>query len=120
VKKLITIVVVGLILLIIAGYRYWQVFPYPMGGGQIQQSPNKQFRASASTLTDRYFFGGERRYYEFLIETDPRERLRRIVIEEPPEGLIQWRGNGTIVWAADSSAVTFTFGGTQLILNIKP
>jgi hypothetical protein len=119
-KKVVIIIVVAAILVLGAAYKFVQVLPYPIGGGQHRESPDKRFTAYASSLTDRYFFGGERRYYEFTIEAGPRQRVRRMVLDEPSEGMIGWRDEGTIQWAADSSSVTFTFKGTQLILNTKP
>jgi hypothetical protein len=119
-KKVIIIVALAVLLLAAAGYRFLQVLPYPMGGGQYKESPNKQFTAHASSLTDRSFFGGERRYYEFTIEAGPRQRVRRLVIDEPAEGMIGWRDEGTIQWAADGSTVTYSFRGTQLILTNTP
>jgi hypothetical protein len=119
-NKVIIFAVLTVLLLGAAGYRFLQVLPYPMGGGQYKESPNKQFTAHASSLTDRSFFGGERRYYEFTIEAGPRGSIRRLVIDEPPEGMIEWRDEGTIQWAADGSAVTYYFRGTQLILTSTP
>jgi hypothetical protein len=119
-KKVIIIVALAVLLLAAAGYRFLQVLPDPMGGGQYKESPNKQFTAHASSLTDRSFFGGERRYYEFTIEAGPRQRVRRLVIDEPAEGMIGWRDEGTIQWAADGSTVTYSFRGTQLILTNTP
>lgn len=116
---IISLILVALLLLT-AGYRAVQVLPYPMGGGQHKESPDKRFTARASSLTDRSFFGGKSHYYEFAIEADSGQRVRHLVIEGPQEGMIGWREQGTIQWAADSSAVTFTFGGTQLIMSIKP
>jgi hypothetical protein len=107
-------------LLLGAAYRFVQLLPYPFGGGQYRESPDKQFTAHANTLIDCHFFGGERRYYEFTIEAGPRQRVRRIEMTEPPEGMISWRHEGTIQWAADSSSVTYSFMGTQLILSTKP
>lgn len=120
-KKCIIILAVLFVLLLgAAGYRFVQVLPYPMGGGQYKESPDKRFTAHASSLTDRSFFGGERRYYEFSIEAGPRQRVRRLVIDEPPEGMIDWRDEGTIQWATDGSTVTYNFKGTQLILTNAP
>jgi hypothetical protein len=119
-KCIIIFLVLVAVLFLAAGYRFVQVLPYPMGGGQYKESPDKRFTAHASSLTDRSFFGGERRCYEFTIETGPRQRVRRLVIDEPPEGMIGWRDEGTIQWAADSSAVTYSFKGTQLILTNTP
>ena len=120
-KKCIIILAVLFVLLLgAAGYRFVQVLPYPMGGGQYKESPDKRFTEHASSLTDRSFFGGERRYYEFSIEAGPRQRVRRLVIDEPPEGMIDWRDEGTIQWATDGSTVTYNFKGTQLILTNAP
>ena len=119
-KIIILLLVLVALLFLAAGYRFMQVLPYPMGGGQHRESPDKRFTAHAASMTDRGFFGGERHYYEFTIEADSRQRVRRLVIDEPPEGMISWRGEGTIQWAADSSAVTYGFKGTQLILTNTP
>ena len=119
-KNIIIIVVSVTMLLLVVGYRIVHVFPYPMGGGQYRESPDKKFTATASSMTDRFFFGGERRYYEFEIEAGSRHQIRRIIIEEPPEGMIEWRDDGSIEWEADSSSVTYSFRGTKLILSVKP
>jgi hypothetical protein len=120
-KKIIIIIAVSLTMLVLAvGYRILHVFPYPMGGGQYRESPDKKFTASASSMIDRFFFGGERRYYEFEIAAGSRHEIRRIVIDEPPEGMIDWRDGGSIEWEADSSSVTYSFRGTKLILSVEP
>ena len=102
------------------GYRIVHVFPYPQGGGQYRESPDKKFTASASSMIDRFFFGGERQYYEFEVEAASGRQIRRIVIDEPPEGMIEWREEGSIEWAIDSSSVTYSFKGTRLVLIINP
>lgn len=122
-KKLAIIAVLAallLLLLVAAGSRFLEVFPYPMGEGQGKESPDKRFTANAFSFTDRFFWGGGRRYYQFTIEEGKRGDVRRMVIDEPPEGMIDWRYEGTIQWASDSSSVTYTFGDTQLIMQIKP
>ena len=115
-------VIISLVILIAlaAAYRFMQVLPYPQGGGRYRESPDKRFTAHAWNLTDCSFFGGERSYYEFRLESEPHVRVRRMVIDAPPEGMIQWRDEGTIEWAADSSSVTYSFKGTQLILSVTP
>ena len=119
-KNRIIIVVSVTMLLLVVGYRIVYIFPYPIGGGQYRESPDKKFTASASSMIDRFFFGGERRYYEFEIEAGSRHQIRRMVIDEPPEGMIEWREDGSIEWQADSSSVTYSFRGTKLILSVKP
>jgi hypothetical protein len=119
-KKIIVVVVLAVLLLLAAGYRLLQVLPYPMGGGMCKESPDKRFTAHASSLTDLHYFGGVRCYYEFTIESAQRQRIRCIVIDEPPDGMIGWREEGEIQWAADSSSVTYTFKGTRLIMSVTP
>lgn len=119
-KKSIVAIAFAAIVLLGAAYRFLQILPYPMGGGNSQESPDKRFTASASDMTDCGFFSGKRSYYEFTIETGSRQVIRRIVIPEPPEGMINWRGEGTIQWAADSSRVTYSFRGTTLVLDVGP
>ncbi len=116
------IISVGLVALLFFAvvYRFVQVLPYPQGGGRYQESPNKRFTAHASNLTDCSFFGGEKSYYEFTIESEPPLRVRRMTIDAPPEGIIEWRDEGTIQWASDSSSVTYNFKGTQLTLSVTP
>ena len=55
---------------------------------------------------------------QFAVENRARTRLRSIVIEVPREDLINWRREGLISWADDSSSVTFEFQQTSLTLLI--
>jgi hypothetical protein len=116
-----TITLVATLLLCAAAYRYWQVLPYPMGGGRQKASPDGRFTANASTLTDRFFFGGESTYYELTIEEGPHNAVvRRFVIDTPADEMISWRHEGTIQWAPDSSAASFAFGHSTLALSARP
>jgi hypothetical protein len=111
------LVVCGL-LVCAGGYRYLQIVPYPMGGGQFKVSPDERFTASADTMTENTFFGGTRDFYEFRLrrgDTLQGSVVRRIVISEPIE--FGWREEGEIEWAADSSHVTFSFRGTRLTID---
>lgn len=119
-KKIIIFAILSLLPVLAVAYRFFQLLPYPMGGGKYVESPDKRFTARASSLTDRDFFCGERRYYEFIIDLNPSQRIRRIVIPEPKEGMIGWRDEGTIQWATDGSSVTYTFKETQLTLKMTP
>ena len=64
----VTFVFLVIALPIAIGIRFVQVLPYPLGGGRVVSSPNKQYEAYASSLTDHSFFGGEKRYYEFIVK----------------------------------------------------
>jgi hypothetical protein len=117
-KNIILLTTAALLLLAVA-YRFLQILPYPMGGGRYDESPDKQYVADAYDLTDRYFLGGEKSYYEFTIKSSGGQRLRHVVLETPQETMISWRDEGAMQWTTNSSAVTFSFKGMQLILNVK-
>jgi hypothetical protein len=108
------------LLLVAAAYRAVQMIPYPMGAGRCKESPDKRFKAHASSMTDCEFFSGERHYYEFSIEAESRRTMRRLEMDAPAKKTIDWREEGTIEWATDSSTVTYSFKGTQLILTNTP
>lgn len=118
-KKTIVMLALLIMLVFAAGYRFVYVFPYPIGGGQYRESPDKKFTASASSMVDRFFFGGVRHYYKFEIEDASHRQIRRIVMDDPLEEMIEWREEGLIEWAIDSSSVTYSFNGTKLILLVN-
>ena len=90
----------------------------PMGCGRGAESPDKKFLAEASDLYSERFWGGTHNYYEFTITTAEGGRVHHIVMDEPPQGMIDWREDGLIQWASNSSSVTYTFKGAQLTLNV--
>jgi len=84
-----------------------------MGTGNEQASPNGRFVASASTLwRESPARGVEERWYEFCIirkETDQTVVKRRMDVGEHVP-VVHFRRGGMILWAPDSSEVTFTDG----------
>jgi len=104
---------------IVVAYRCVWIANSATGDGKFRESPDKQFTASAFSMTEPYFFGGQRRYHEFLVQGCASRQVRRVVIEEPPEGMVDWRHDGSITWSNDSSSVTYSFKGTQLKLETK-
>jgi hypothetical protein len=91
------------------------------GGGSGLESPDKKFLALASDLYNKKFWGGTHSYYEFTIQTAEGQRIQHLLMDEPPEGMISWRGEaGLIEWTADSSSVTYSFKGTKLTLRVTP
>jgi hypothetical protein len=88
-------------------YRYLQIWPYPMGGGRYEDSPNGLFTASASNLYDENFWGNSRNYYEFEVQDTNGTVLRSVQIPQPPNPVGFRGGNGRIMWAADSKSVSF-------------
>jgi len=90
----------------------------PTGGGRRAESLDKKFLAAASDLYSERFWGGTHNYYEFTIKTPEGGRVHHIVMDEPPQGMIDWREDGVIQWASNSSSVTYTFKGALLTLNV--
>lgn len=90
----------------------------PTGGGRDAASPDKKYLASASGLYSKKFWGGTHNYYEFTIKTIGGARVQHIVMDEPPQGMIDWREDGSIQWASNSASVIYTFKGANLILSV--
>jgi len=86
--------------------------------GRELKSPDERFTATATSTYGPRLSGGLRSYYEFAVENRARTRLQSIVIQVPRENLINWRREGSISWADDSSSVTFEFQQTSLTLSI--
>src|SRR5262249_27815204 len=91
-----------------------------LGGGRSAYSPDKKYRASAFGFHSERFWGGVHNYYEFSIHSADGQRLQHIVMDEPPQGMIGWRDDGSIQWTPDSSSVTYSFKSTELKLSVKP
>ena len=97
--------------------RYWEILEYPTGYGRTATSPDGLFEASAMTVTDKYFFGGERRYYEFAVRKAHGDIIRRAVVDTLKMNIVEWRDSGTIEWAGDSRAVTFACESVKVTLE---
>jgi hypothetical protein len=120
-KKIWGFLILLAVICLAAAIRLVQIIPYPLGGGAYKASPDKRYTAWADTLTDQHFLGGEVQYYEFRIRQGDSPMgtiVRKVTIDKPGEGFISWRTDGQIVWAADSSTVTFNFGRTRLTLEL--
>lgn len=118
-KKKTTLIILAFILL--GGFlRFGCVALDSIGGGRGLESPDKKFLALASDFYEKKFWGGTHNHYEFTIQTPGGQRIQHVLMDEPPQGMIGWRENGSIQWAADSSSVTYSFKGTQLTLSVKP
>lgn len=121
-QKIISLLLV-LLLVALGAYRSMLVLISPMGGGRSLESPDKHYQATASTLSSVQFWGGERYYYEFVLEKNPndsRQVIKRLSVEPQGEKRLNWyAGQGVIEWAKDSSAVTYQFGNSQLTLKLR-
>jgi hypothetical protein len=114
--KIKSAVLIATLLLLGILIRFVQIAP--TGGGNGAESPDQKFLALASGLYSKRFGGGTHNYCEFEIKTAGGGRIHHIVMDEPPQGMIDWREDGVIQWASNSSSVTYTFKGALLTLNV--
>jgi hypothetical protein len=111
-------ILIATLLLLGTLIRFAQVALNSSGGGRMAASPDSKFLALASDFHQKRFWGGTHNYYEFTVKTAGGGRVHHIVMDEPPQGMIDWREDGGIQWVSDSSCVTYTFKGGQLTLNV--
>jgi hypothetical protein len=111
-------ILIATLLLLGTLIRSGQVALDSTGGGRGAESPDKKFLALASDFYNKKFWGGTHNYYEFTIKTPGGGRVHHIVMDEPPQGMIDWREDGVMQWASNSSSVTCSFKGAQLTLNV--
>ena len=112
---------IGIIIVLLAGvaagYRLYQIYPYPYGPGVGNESPDALYTAYASSLSDGAFFQEEFNYYEFTIQNKQGQVVKRVTMDAPREGFMNLAEKCTIEWFADSSGVTYSFPGVELILK---
>ena len=92
----------------------------PSGSGQYKRSLDEKWVAFANTLEDGSVLGAHRTYCEFMIQTVPPNprTVRRVTMEDTAVPPIDWREEGNISWASNSSAVTFTCDARQTRLEV--
>jgi hypothetical protein len=90
----------------------------PISDGRISFSPDGRFLARAISTYGPRLRDGSGSYYEFALEDRLGTRLQYIKCPVTRDDLINWRLEGSITWANDSSAVTFEFQRTSLTLLI--
>ncbi|MGO9108657.1 MAG: hypothetical protein ACLP9L_05435 [Thermoguttaceae bacterium] len=99
-------------------HRYLQILEYPTGYGRTAKSPDGSSEASALTMTDKYFFGGERHYYEFVVIWGHGTSVsRRVVVDVPIGETMEWRDDGAINWSRDGTAVNFAWDSVKLAIT---
>jgi hypothetical protein len=89
----------------------------PVFDGRASASPDGCFLARAKSTYGPRVPGGSKSCYEFVVEDRAGTRLQHIEVPVPREDLINWRLEGSITWADDSSCVKFEFKQTSLTLN---
>jgi len=127
-KRRITILV-GCLLLFLIGVAIGHLLSVPVaasGAGQYKRSPDDKLVAFADTLDDGSLLGPHRTYCRLMIQTVPPSprTIRSARIEDTAVPPIDWREEGSIVWASNSSAVTFKCDARQtsveMTLKIEP
>jgi hypothetical protein len=98
--------------------RTLQVEFRPICDGRESMSPDDRFVARAMSTYGPHSFGGSKSYYAFVVEDRAGRRIQHVEIPVRRDDLINWRLEGSITWADDSSAVTFEFKRTSLTLLI--
>jgi len=117
------IAVASVLLLGAVIYRDVQVAIYPTGGGQLQESPDGRFEASAFLLYDEDFWGHRRQYYELqLADKTSRKPIKTVTTDLPlDQRHPPMRGGKRVIsWTPDSSEATFTIPCMVLKLKVKP
>ena len=106
----------------LASIRCVQVIVSRVGGGQHLRSPNERYEAWAGNFYSKRFFGGERQWYEFRIIRPPGGRVHGQYIVEPSndQPTFDMRDGKAILWAIDSTEVTFRFGPNSVTLKSEP
>jgi hypothetical protein len=101
------------------GYVLGRPFPSE-GGGQSRPSPDGKWVAHARTQTERSVVGGTRRFSELRIDSggSSAQLVRRMIVEDTAEPAMDWRIEGEVFWARNSSAVTFKCVTGKANLNV--
>ena len=129
-KRLIKIAI-GCLSLFLLGVGFGYLLNWPRGSagpGVMPPSPDGKFMASAFPWTEArgLSHNHDRTYSEFKIKADDSRVIRRVIIEDSAEiPPIDWyNGEGHVVWATNSSAVTFSHDGPQtsfqMTLKLQP
>jgi hypothetical protein len=105
------------------GLGYLLSVPGPASGvGRYQESPDGKWVASAETLDEGSVLGPHRTYSWLTIQTPPpyhsRGTVRSLRIEDSAVPPIDWRNEGHILWATNSSTVTFKCDARQTTMEI--
>jgi hypothetical protein len=119
-KSILAISALILCAIIAALIRFVSVAPVGAYGGI--DSPDKKFTALASSLEGEKFWGGKYNCYEFTIKATNGELICHYRLDDPPQPLSDWYNDSAqlILWATNSSSVTYNFKGGHLNLRVNP
>ena len=116
------IIIAALLLGVGVMWRWWHIFPGPMGGGQYHASPNGNYEAQASALSCEDFWGHKKDYYEFRVvpkgSYTPIKIVRMDILAE--DTFFDMRTTNRIIhWADDSKSVAFAFLDKEIIIHLE-
>src|ERR1051325_5597974 len=89
-------IIIAAVVLVTAIVRFAQVAFGSMGEGRGADSPDKKFSAKATSWYCKRFWGGVHNYYEFTVQSAQGQRVHRVLMDEPPQGMVGWREDGSI------------------------
>jgi hypothetical protein len=127
-RRAVLIILILLVLMLfglggLAGYALVRPFG-GVDGGQSRRSPDGKWMAYATSFSERTVLGGKRRFSELRVDNGAvsGQTIRRMVIEDTAEPGIDWRIEGEVFWARNSSAVTFkcVTGKANLEVTLTP
>jgi hypothetical protein len=102
------------------GYRWLQIFPYPIGTGEEAKSPNGKYTAQITQYYDETFLGSSRSWVELEIKDMNEKRINFWETTPIPEAFFGSRTDTEVIfWADNSQNVRFTFPTTEITLNAK-
>ena len=114
-------IIISSIILLAVAYRFIQIVPGNVGTGEIRESPNRKYRATASDWASESFWGQKRRWFEFKIEDATSGRAIRGLETDPIAGPYfgSRSSHRVIFWNEDSTEVTFEFPGIDIKMRVE-
>jgi hypothetical protein len=93
-------------LLVVGTCRGAYVNLWLVGGGQSLTSPSMRYSAHAVSYNGKTFFGGTKRWSHLWVVDGLGRTIWETEVYSDLE--IEWRTDGAVTWAPDSSGVVFT------------
>lgn len=104
------------VFLLVSGYRFWKILPYPVGTGEAKKSPTGRYEAAVTDYYDETFFGKKKRWFQFEIRGNSQRILVTDAIDGPYFG--SRSATSVIQWTSDESNVVFSFPAVEI--RMKP
>ena len=113
-------IIIPAIILLAVGYRFTQIIPGNFGTGEIIESPNKQYSATANEWFSESFWGKERHWFEFIVKDTFSGEVLQKLETDPIAGLyFGSRSNHRVTcWSEDSTEVVFIFPEVEIKMKL--